>query len=110
MHAGYAAIENVNVEQKSLEIEFLIAIFRPTGDRGQSKTLFLAIFDPRSSTVTSVFDFRLYGVMWHVTNLCTLQRANNKGADQTAHMRRLGCTFVVRMQQSRGFSQQDPYM
>ena len=30
----------------------------------------------------------------------TLQRANNKGADQSAWMRRLVCTFVVRMQQS----------
>ena len=27
---------------------------------------------------------------------CTLQNANNKGADQTAWMRRLVCAFVVR--------------
>ena len=33
-------------------------------------------------------------------NYYTLQIANNKGADQTARMRRLICSFVVRMQQS----------
>ena len=32
-----------NIDQKSLETEFLIAICRPTGDKWQSKTLFLAI-------------------------------------------------------------------
>ena len=36
-----------NVDQKSLEAEFLIAICRLTGDKCQSKTLFQAIFDPR---------------------------------------------------------------
>ena len=51
-----------NVDQKSLETEFLIAICRPIGDKCQSKTLFLAIFDPRSSIVKSVFDCRLLGV------------------------------------------------
>ena len=34
-----------------------------TGDKGQSKTLLLAIFDPRSSIVKSVFDCRLSGVL-----------------------------------------------
>ena len=33
----------------------------------------------------------------------TFQIANNKGADQTARMRRLVCAFVVRKQQSQGF-------
>ena len=32
----------------------------------------------------------------------TFQIANNKGAKQTAWMRRLVCIFVVRMQQSQG--------
>ena len=45
-----------NVDQKSLETGFSIAICRPTGDKCQSKPLFLAIFDPRSSIVKSVFD------------------------------------------------------
>ena len=36
-----------NVDQKSLETEFSIVICRPTGDKWQSKTLFLSIFDPR---------------------------------------------------------------
>ena len=31
------------------------------------------------------------------------QIANNKGADQTARMRRLVCAFVVRKHQIRGF-------
>ena len=51
-----------NVDQKSLETEFSIAICRHTGDTWQSKTLFLSIFDPRSSIVDSVFYCRLPGV------------------------------------------------
>ena len=45
-----------NVDQKSIETVFSIAICRPTGDKWQSKTLFLSIFDPRSSIVDYVFD------------------------------------------------------
>ena len=56
-------ILSTNVDQKTLETEFLIAICRPTSDKWQSKTLFLAIFDPRSSIVKSVFEFRLPGVI-----------------------------------------------
>ena len=48
-----------NVDQNRLEIEFLIAICRHTDDKWQSKTLFLSIFDLRSSIVDSVFDCRL---------------------------------------------------
>ena len=58
-----------NVDQKSLETEFLIAICRPTGEKRQSKTLFLAIFDPRSSIIKSVFDCRLSGVVSEVGKL-----------------------------------------
>ena len=36
-------ILSTNVDQKSLKTEFSIAICRPTGDKWQSKTLFLAI-------------------------------------------------------------------
>ena len=43
-----------NVDQKTLETEFSIAICRHTGDKWQSKTLFLSIFDPCSSIVDSV--------------------------------------------------------
>ena len=50
------------VDKKSLETEFSIAICRPAGDKWQSKTLFLAIFDPRLSIVMSVFNCRLPGV------------------------------------------------
>ena len=49
----------MNVDQTSLETDFWIAICRPTGDKWQSKTLFLANFDPHSSIVKSVFDCRL---------------------------------------------------
>ena len=44
-------------------MEFSIALCRHAGDKKQSKTLFLAIFDLRSSIVKSVFDCRLPGVM-----------------------------------------------
>ena len=37
------------------------------------------------------------------------QIANNKGADQTARMHRLFCAFVVRKEQSQGFSHRGPY-
>ena len=38
----------------------------------------------------------------HVISLTiTISRANNKGADQIARMRRLVCTFVVCMQQNQ---------
>ena len=52
-----------NVDQKWLETEFLIAICRQCGNKWQSKTLFLLIFDPRSSIVDSVFDCCLPGVV-----------------------------------------------
>ena len=52
-----------NVDQKSLKTVFLIAICRHTGDKWQSKTLFLSIFDQRSSIVDSVFDCHLPGVL-----------------------------------------------
>ena len=37
------SILSTNVDQKSLETEYLIAISRLVGDKWQSKTLFLAI-------------------------------------------------------------------
>ena len=52
-HTGKEAIDNVNtldvipsmnVDQNSPETEFPIAICRPTSDKWQSKTLFLAIY------------------------------------------------------------------
>ena len=56
------AILSRNVDQKSVETVFLIAICRHTGDKWQSKTLFLSIFDPYSSIVDYIFDCRLPGV------------------------------------------------
>ena len=55
-------ILSTNVNQKSLETEYSIAICRLTGDKWQSKTLFLAIFDPRSSIVKSGFSIAAYPV------------------------------------------------
>ena len=52
-----------NVDQKLIETVFSAAICRPTSDKWQSKTLFLSIFDPRSSIVDNVFDCRLTGVI-----------------------------------------------
>ena len=49
----------MNVDKKSLKTEFSIAICRHTGDKWQSKTLFISIFDRRSSIVDCVFDCRL---------------------------------------------------
>ena len=40
-----------NADQKSIETVFSIAICRQCGDKWQSKTLFLSIFDLRSSIV-----------------------------------------------------------
>ena len=56
-------IISTNVEQNPLEREFSNVIDRLTVDKWQSKTLFLAILDPRSSIVMSVFDCRLPGVI-----------------------------------------------
>ena len=53
---------STNVDKKSLETEFPIAICRLTGDKWQSKTLFLAIFDPRSLIVKNVSVCLLPGV------------------------------------------------
>ena len=51
-----------NIDQKSLETEFLIAICRHTGDKWQSKTQFISTFDPHSSIADNVFDCHLPGV------------------------------------------------
>ena len=45
-------IPSTNADQKSLETEYLIAICRPI------ENTYLAIIDPRSSIVKSVFDCR----------------------------------------------------
>ena len=45
------------------ETEFSIAIYCLTGDKWQSKKTFLAMFDPRSFNVKSIFDCRLSGVV-----------------------------------------------
>ena len=57
------------VDQKSIETVFLIAICRLTGDKWQSKTRFLSIFDPPSTIVDYVFDCRLPGVVHKIVIL-----------------------------------------
>ena len=56
-------ILSTNIVQKLSETEFLIAICSLTGNKWQSKTLFLAILDPHSSIVKSVLDCCLHGVI-----------------------------------------------
>ena len=60
------AIENVNIiderRPKIVRNRLLIAISRPTGDHRQSKTLAVAISDPRSSIVKRVYDCRISGI------------------------------------------------
>ena len=51
------------VDKKSLETEFSIAFYHQTGDKWQSKTLFLAISDLCSSIVKRGFDNSLSGVL-----------------------------------------------
>ena len=51
-----------NVDKKSIETVFSIAICRHTGDKWESKTLFLSVFDPRSSIIDNVFNHRLRDV------------------------------------------------
>ena len=73
-HTERVAIENVNTigerRSESLQTVFSIAICLPTGDKWQSKTLFLhvAIFDQRLSIVKNLFDLRLSGVL----NICAI--------------------------------------
>ena len=55
-------ILSTNVDKKSLETEFLIAICRLAGDKWQSKTLFLGVFYPPSSIVKRILNCRLSGV------------------------------------------------
>ena len=60
---------SMNVDKISLETEFSIAICRLTGNKWQSKALFLEIFDPCLSIVKNVFDCRLSRVnMLHEIN------------------------------------------
>ena len=45
------SLQSTNADQKSLETVFSIVICRQSGDKWQSKTLFLTIFDLRSAIV-----------------------------------------------------------
>ena len=60
-------IPSTNVDKKLLETEFLIVICRHTGDKWQSKTLFLAIFDPHSLIGKSVLIAAYQVCIWFVT-------------------------------------------
>ena len=62
-----AFIISTNLDQKSLESQFSIAICRQLGDKWQWKTLFLATFDPHSLIVKSRFDCHLSSVLFPQT-------------------------------------------
>ena len=47
--------------------------------------------------------------IWRIKSYFTFQIVNNKGADQTARMRRLVCAYVIRKQQSQDFSRRGSY-
>ena len=79
-------ILSMNVDQKSLETELLIAICRQTGDKWQSKTLFLSIFHQRLSIVDSVFDCRLPGVMPEDNHLPTGQSSSTQYGMSPLHV------------------------
>ena len=51
-HHFKTLILSTNVDRKSLETEFSLAICRLAGDKWQSKTLFPVIFDPRGLFLT----------------------------------------------------------
>ena len=57
---------------------FSIAIYCPTDDKCQSKSLFLATFYPRSSIVRSVFDCRISVVVVDVVVVVNLFWASNR--------------------------------
>ena len=63
------SILSTKVEKKSSETESLISICRPSGNKWQAKTLFLAIFDPHSANVKTIFDCRIPSVCY----VCILQ-------------------------------------
>ena len=56
-------IISTSIGQKLVQTVFLIAISRPTGNKWQSKTLFLMIFDSPSGIVKRVLDCRLPSVI-----------------------------------------------
>ena len=63
-------------------------------------------------TQTCLLSFRDYleywNFAWSKLDYCALQIANNKGADQTARMRRLVCACVVRKTPKTGFLMSRP--
>ena len=65
-HTGYVAIENANTieecRSKIIRSWVFYCHLSPHWRQMAIKTLFLSIFDPRSSIVDSVFDCRLPGV------------------------------------------------
>ena len=81
-----------NVDQKSIETMFSIAICRPTGDKWQLKTLFLSIFDPHLLIVDYVFDRRLPGVFMLQP---PLQLMTNFAIPILIFSRKRGLTFHV---------------
>ena len=55
-------------------------------------------------TQIKLLSYKMLLESWNFENLQFIYAANNKGADQTAQMRRLICTFVVRIRQKQVFS------
>ena len=85
---------------------FLLYIFLDTHEPHHEKTCLWG-FRP-GKTQTGLLGFRSLLVSWNFGfskyRYYTFQAANNKGADQTAQMRRLICAFLVRIGQKQVFS------
>ena len=68
--------QSTNADQKSIETVFSIPICRQCGDKWQSKTLFLLIFDLRSSIVLA-FSIAAYPVcLCNILTLCMDEKYN----------------------------------
>ena len=63
--------QSTNIDKKSIETVFSIAIRRQCGDKWQSKTLFITIFDLHSSIVL-VFSIAAYPVCLFIFYVCDI--------------------------------------
>ena len=68
-------------------------------------TLYVSFQSAQQQRLARILKFAYGKYIYH-----TLKKANNKGADQTAWMCRLVCTFVVCMQPKSGFLTRSIYI
>ena len=84
--------QSTNADQKSIETVFSIPICRQCGDKWQSKTLFLFIFDLRSSIVLA-FTIATYPVRLHrITILISEQLRFSERSTKFVQIMIVGCS------------------